>query len=545
MTYDYIIVGAGSAGCVLASRLSEDPGINVLLLEAGRPDTNKYIHIPAAFSKLYKTRYDWEFYTEPEPQLGNRKVYWPRGKVLGGCSSINAMIYVRGHREDFDCWRGLGNDGWGYADVLPYFKKSEHQQRGASEFHGCGGPLQVTDLRWTNPLSHAFVEAAGKTGFTHNADFNGASQEGVGFYQVTQRRGARHSAADAFLRPAMRRANLAVATQVQVTGILFEGQRASGVSFRKNGEIFEVRAQREVLLCAGAVGSPHLLLLSGIGPGDHLRKHGIGVRCDLPGVGGNLQDHVVAPVAGECAQPVGMERRESLGNLLRYICARGGPLSSNVGEVGGFVRTHYASTAPDVQFIFAAAYFLNHGFDKFAGDAFTLGAILLRPQSRGRILLRSADPLDAPAIHANYLTETRDPEVLMEAVKMARAIVCGEAFGKHSRRELCPGAEAKNGAALCKHITNTAQTLYHPVGTCKMGSDADSVVDSELRVHGVEGVRVVDASVMPTIPGGNTNAPTIMIAERAADLIRSATQRVLVHDAVTARALRNAVPAVR
>jgi choline dehydrogenase len=387
MTHDYIVVGAGSAGCVLANRLTEDPAVKVLLLEAGGEDRQQNLHIPAAFSKLFKSAYDWAFYTEPERQLANRKLYWPRGKVLGGSSSINAMIYIRGHRADYDGWRDFGNFGWSYADVLPYFKKSEHQERGPSEYHGYGGPLRVSDLRWTNPLSHAFIEAAEKGGFAVNRDFNGALHEGVGLYQVTQRRGARHSAADGFLRPAMRRPNLAVRTRVHVNGIILEGSRASGVTFIENGKITQARAEREVLLCAGTIGSPQLLMLSGIGPGEHLQANGIRIKGDLPGVGANLQDHLAVPLVGECAQPVSMATAETLANLLRYLCFRSGPLTSNLGEAGGFARTRYAKRVPDVQFIFGAMYFLNHGFDKFAGHAFTAGAILLHPESRGRIQL--------------------------------------------------------------------------------------------------------------------------------------------------------------
>jgi len=521
--YDYIIVGAGSAGCVLASRLTEDPNIKVLLLEAGEKDSHRDIHMPVAFSKLFKTARDWAYYTEPEAQLANRNLYWPRGKMLGGSSSMNAMIYIRGHRHDYDQWRDLGNPGWGYSDVLPYFKKSENQERGASDYHGIGGPLRVSDLRCINPISEAFVEAAEQLGFKRNPDFNGDSQEGFGVYQVTQRQGRRNSAAVAFLRPARSRPNLTVRTNVQAFDILFEGKRAALVSFQENSGSAQARAERDIILCAGAIGSPQLLMLAGIGPAKHLRSVNIPVLCDLPGVGANLQDHPGVPVAYECSQPITLASAESLANLVRYLAFKTGPLTSNVGEAGGFVKSSSGCVTPDLQYHFAPGYFVEHGFQQIKEHGYTFGPTLVRPYSTGNITLRSSNPLDAPLIRANYFADSRDMQAMIEGLKIARSIGAANAFAKYRKRELLPGPEAKDDQALRAHIAKFGETLYHPVGTCKMGSDSAAVVDSQLRVHGVDGLRVVDASVMPIIPGGNTNAPTIMIAEKAAEMIKKGT----------------------
>jgi len=526
--YDYIIIGAGSAGCVLASRLSEDPTVKVLLLEAGGKDTAKEIHMPVAFSKLFKGPNDWAYYTEPEGRLGNRSLYWPRGKVLGGSSSLNAMIYIRGHRSDYDQWRDLGNPGWGYSDVLPYFKKAENNQRGASEYHGASGPLHVSNPRSLNPLSQVFVDAAEQAGFKRNPDFNGATQEGFGLYQLTQWQGKRHSAAAAFLRPAMSRPNLTVRTKVQAFDIFFEGKRAALVSFRDGGGSKQERAEREIIVCAGAISSPQLLMLSGIGPAEHLRTLDIAVLCDLPGVGAKLQDHPALPVAYECTQPISLASAETITNLIRFMAFRTGPLTSNVGEAGGFVKTSTSCPTPDVQYHFAPGYFIEHGFQQIKEHAYSLIPTLIRPNSRGRITLRSGNPLDAPLIHANYFADPRDMQAVVEGLRIARAIGETNAFAKYRKRELCPGPEIKNDEkSLSSYIEKYAQTLYHPVGTCKMGPSGDklAVVDSELRVHGVEGLRVVDASIMPIVPGGNTNAPTIMVAEKAADLIKSGPRK--------------------
>jgi choline dehydrogenase len=520
--YDYIIIGAGSAGCTLANRLSEDPKIKVLLLEAGGRDTRKEIHIPLAFSKLFKGPCDWAYYTEPEERLGNRSMYWPRGKVLGGSSSINAMIYIRGNRADYDQWRDLGNPGWGYADVLPCFKKAENQERGESAYHGASGPLRVSDLRTVNPLSDAFIAAGEEAGFQRNADFNGESQEGFGFYQVTQSGGKRHSAAAAFLHPVISRPNLTVRTDAHVYGISFEGKRAAIVSFQQGDGSAQERAEREIILCAGAIGSPQMLMLSGVGPAAQLQDFDIPLVCDLPGVGKNLQDHPATAVVFECTKPVSLASAESLSNLLRYLIMKKGPLTSNVAESGAFIKTRPECPVPDLQFHFGVGYFVEHGFQQYDGHAFTFGATLLHPYSRGEIRLRSSNPLDSPSIRANYFADSRDMDVLLEGVKLSRMLAATRAFSQYRGRELHPGVEAKDDQSLRAHIARFTETLYHPVGTCKMGHDNDAaaVVDSELRVRGVEGLRVVDASIMPTVIGGNTNAPTIMIAEKAADLIK-------------------------
>jgi choline dehydrogenase len=509
-------------------------------LEAGGPDTPKDIHIPIAFGKLFQTACDWNLHTEPEPCVSGRSLYWPRGKMLGGSSSMNAMIYIRGNHKDYDQWRDLGNPGWGFSDVLPYFKKAQNQERGPSEFHGVGGPLNVADQRSPNPLSDVFIEAAQEVGFSRNPDFNGASQEGFGLYQVTQRGGKRCSTAVAYLHPAMSRPNLTVRTGIQVNRILFEGQRARGVSFIENGQAIEAHADREVILSAGAIGSPQLLMLSGVGPASQLRKFDVPVVCNLPGVGENLQDHPVVPVAFECTQPVSLAAAETLLNLLRFLVFKQGPLTSNVGEGGGFIKTSLAGATPDVQFHFGPAYFINHGLTPIEGHGFTSGPTLVRPRSVGRIQLRSTNPLDPPRIFANYYSDPRDLDVMVEGIKITRMIFHAKAFEKYRGRETHPSDAAQTDQELRAHVCKMSETLYHPVGTCKMGAskDPNAVVDSELRVLGVEGLRVIDASIMPIVPGGNTNAPTIMVAEKASVMIRKGPQGVKTEEAVLSGAAR-------
>jgi choline dehydrogenase len=517
--YEYVIVGAGSAGCVLANRLTEDAKTTVLLLEAGLPDRKQEIHIPAAFSKLLKTEYDWAYYTEKQPYLNWRSLFWPRGKVLGGSSSINAMIYIRGNYCDYDHWHDLGNEGWSALEVLPYFKKTENQERGASKYHGIGGPLNVADLRYINPVSQTFVEAGIEAGFPRNSDFNGLELEGVGFYQVTQKNGCRHSAAAAYLQPILHRSNLTIVTQAQVTRLLFEGTRVVGITYVQNGETHQIKIAKEVILSGGAINSPQILMLSGIGCADHLKSLGIPLCVNLPGVGQNLQDHLGVAVAYKCTKPLTLANAGKTVDILKYLVFRNGPLTSNIAEAGGFVKTRPELNAPDLQLLFAPVYFLNHGFIQQKGHGFTCGPILLYPQSKGSIRLRSSNPLEPPAIQPNYLASETDLQFLVEGVKLARQIVQMRAFDSFRGEEVVPGSQVQHSEQIREFIRNTAQTLYHPVGTCKMGNDPMSVVNSQLQVHGVEGLRVVDASIMPSIVGGNTNAPTIMIAEKAADLI--------------------------
>ena len=519
-TYDYIIVGAGSAGCVLAARLTENSSANVLLLEAGGPDTTREIRIPAAFSKLFKTEVDWNYSTEPEPYLNNRQLYWPRGKVLGGSSSINAMIYVRGNAADYDGWKNLGNDGWGFADILPYFKKSENRERGAGQFHGTGGPLNVADLALVNPLTRAFLSGAKDIGLVENTDFNGASQDGAGLYEVTQKNRQRHSAADAYLRPALHRPNLKVVSQAHATQVLLQNGRAVGVAFLRNGKTEEARATSEVILSGGTLNSPQLLLLSGVGPADQLTRLGIPAIHNLPGVGANLQDHPMVSVGYLCTQPISLDSAETLGNILRYLVFKRGPLTSNVAEAGLFTRSRADLSVPDIQLLFGPAYYRGHGLVRRKENCFGFGPTLITPQSRGSVSLRSANPLDPPAIRANYLSTDSDLRTMIEGVRLARRIANTRAFDPYRGEEIHPGANATSDQDIAEFLRNEVETLYHPVGTCKMGSDPLAVVDPRLRVHGIAGLRVVDASIMPVVPAGNTNAPTIMIAEKAADMIR-------------------------
>ena len=522
-TFDYVVVGAGSAGCVLAARLSEDSTARVMLLEAGGRDRHPFIRIPAAFTKLFKSALDWQYHTEPQPALGGRTLFWPRGKVLGGSSALNAMIYVRGHPRDYDGWRDAGCDGWGYADVLPYFKRSEDQQRGASAYHGSGGPLGVADLRTVNPLSRVFVAACAEAGIPPNDDFNGPAQDGAGLHQVTQKRGRRHSTAAAFFRPARRRRNLTVLTGAHATRVLLEGTRATGVEYVRRGRVERARAAREVVLCLGAVGSPHLLLLSGIGPARHLKRYELDVRIDLPGVGQNLQDHVIASVCHACCKPVALDRAETLVNLLRYVLFRRGPFTSNLAEAGAFVRTDPAAPAPDLQLLFVPAFYIDHGFTRPAGHGFSLAACLLRPRSRGAVTLRSSDPLEPPAVQPNYLADPADLDLLVKGFGLLRRVARRPAFDPYRGDEYLPRQAVHTDQEVRRSVRERVETLYHPSGTCKMGRDPQAVVDPRLRVHGTTGLRVADASVMPTLVGGNTNAPTVMIAEKAADLIRART----------------------
>ena len=523
MTYDYIIVGAGSAGCVLANRLSANPRARVLLLEAGPRDWHPFIHMPAGLAKLVNRKgINWDYWTEPETQLDNRRLWWPRGRVLGGSSSINAMCYIRGDARDYDDWaRASGDERWNWNHVLPYFKRAEGNTRGADERHGADGPLAVQDLRHHNVLTQTFIDAAQSCGFPLNADFNGAQQAGFGFYQVTQKNGARCSAAAGYLRPVRERENLTVVTGAQAQRVLVDGHRAHGVDYRHHGRLTRAEG-REVLLCGGAINSPQLLMLSGIGPADHLREHGIRVVHALGGVGENLQDHLDICTLQHCTKPVSYDRLSDTLVALRYLLRRDGPGTSNIAEGGGFVRSRHASDERcDLQFHFIPALLDDHGKHRLQGYGFTMHACMLRPKSRGRISLTNADPNVKARIHANYLSDAAgyDLKLLIEGVRLSRQIFGANPFDAYRGDEIFPGAAAQSEADVIAYIRRKAETVYHPVGTCRMGNDADAVVDSELRVHGMAGLRVVDASVMPCLPGGNTNAPTIMIAEQAADLI--------------------------
>jgi choline dehydrogenase len=526
--YDYIIVGAGSAGCVLASRLSENPDARVLLLEAGPPDVADEIHMPAAVNLLFKSAYDWDYRTTPQDRAGGRAVYWPRGKVLGGSSSINAMIYIRGSRFDYDTWRDdYGCEGWGFTDLLPYFLRAESNSRGASAYHGASGPLSVQDLRYKSDLTGAFITAAKNCGQRVNDDFNGPSQEGVGYYQVTQRGGRRWSAADAYLHPAMGRPNLTVQTDALVTGLVIEGGRATGVRYLRRGVEETATADSEVIVSAGTIGSPQLLMLSGIGPAAHLHEHDITVVADSPGVGGNLSDHPVVTVMWSTPKSKNLWEMAGPRNLARWQMTHTGPMTTNVAEAGGFARTDPGLPAPDIQWHVLPVPFVNGGLADPSSRALSVLVTLISVGSRGRIRLSSADPRHKPAIDPAYLSDMADFDPLVKGISMAREFAAAKPLSRLVKPELAPGADIRTESDLREWVRNDLNTLYHPVGTCAMGgggrvaaSKLTSVVDTDLRVRGVEGLRVVDASVMPTVPRGNTNAPTIAIAERAADLIQ-------------------------
>ncbi|MDX1420020.1 MAG: choline dehydrogenase [Rubricoccaceae bacterium] len=516
--HDYVIVGAGTAGCVLANRLSADPSVHVLLLEAGGPDSRAEIHIPAAFSRLFKTETDWAYHTEPQPRLASRELFWPRGKVLGGSSAINAMIYIRGHAADYDGWAEAGCTDWDYESVLPYFKRSEDNARGADRYHGVGGPMRVEDPRDPHPLSRRFVEAGRQAGLPLNADFNGAEQEGVGLYQLHQRRGRRASGATAFLKPVLGRKNLTVLTGAHVTRVHFEGRRATGVEVVRAGGTERVEASQEVVLCGGAVNTPQLLLLSGVGPADALRRLGVDVVADRPEVGENLQDHLIVGVRYRSRAGGTLLSADSPLSVARYLVGRRGLLSSNVAEAGGFAFMR-SGPAPDLQFHCAPGLFWKHGLEPPTEHGFSLGPTLVRTASRGRITLRNTSPFAPPAIDPNYLASEGDLDTLVRGVQLAREIAAQPAYDDVRGEELTPGPDARTTTEIARFVRETCETLYHPVGTCRMGPDEAAVVDLDLRVNGVEGLRVVDASVMPQIVNGNTNAPVMMIAEKAADLI--------------------------
>ena len=520
MDFDYIVIGAGSAGCVLANRLSADPTHRVLLLEAGGSDRHMNVSIPAAFSNLFATDRDWNYYTQPEHCLANRQVYVPRGKMLGGSSSMNAMIYIRGHRADYDAWAAEGNTGWSYDEVLPYFKRAEHNERGADEYHGVGGPLNVSDPQHLNVLSERFIDACEEVGIQRNPDFNGENQHGAGHYQVTQQRGSRWSAARGYLRPIAKRPNLVIESQAFATELLFVNDQVTGVRFRQAGTEREAWATAEVIVSGGAINSPQLLMLSGIGPGEHLREMGIDVKVDNDNVGAHLQDHPVIGAWYSVKHEVSLAHAEHPSKLVEYVTKRRGLLTSNVGEAGAFVETREGLDAPDIQFHFAPGYFIRHGHETLPGDGMTVGPTLVSAKSRGRITLRSRNPEIHPDIRTNALEHPDDVASLLAGFKMAREIGETRAFDEFRGEEAIPGPDVVGDDEIVDFMRHRAELLYHPSCSARMGvSEADSVVDPELRVRGVAGLRVVDASVMPTVTRGNTNAPTIMIAEKASDLI--------------------------
>jgi choline dehydrogenase len=525
--YDYIIVGAGSAGCVLANRLSEDTHVKVLLLEAGPSDWHPFIHMPAGIAKLVGSKgVNWDYSTAADPNLDGRKLWWPRGKVLGGSSSINAMCYIRGNAKDYDQWAAQGAEGWQWANVLPYFKRSEGNTRGDSTYHNASGPLGVSDPRYKNILSEVFVEAASQAGFAKTEDFNGAQQTGFGFYQTSTRDGSRCSSATAYLKPIRSRQNLTVITHANAKRVLIKDRNAYGVVYSLNGKgEHEVIAAKEIILCGGAINTPQLLMLSGIGPAEHLQSLGIDLHVDLPGVGENLQDHLDICILQRCKQNVTYDKTNDVAIALNYYLFKQGAGTSNIAEAGGFVRSALAEDErPDIQFHFVPAQLDDHGRNRLPGLGYTLHACFLRPKSRGRIRLNTTNADDKVHIESGYLNDQGhfDKQVMREAIKLSRKILAQDAFAPYRAEEILPGEKNQSDEELDAFIRKKSESIYHPVGTCKMGDDEDSmaVVDAQCRVRGIKALRVVDASVMPCLIGGNTNAPTMMIAERASDLIR-------------------------
>ncbi|WP_422364969.1 GMC family oxidoreductase [Pelagibius sp.] len=522
---DYIVVGAGSAGCVLANRLSADPKNRVVLLEAGGRDINPWIHIPVGYFKtMHNPSVDWCYMTEPDPGLNGRRLDWPRGKVLGGSSSLNGLLYVRGQAQDYDRWRQMGNPGWSWDDVLPLFKRAEDQERGADDYHGTGGPLTVSNMRLKRPICDSWVAAAQNEGYPFNTDYNGAEQEGVGYFQLTARKGRRCSAAVAYLNPVKKRENLQIITRAHTTRIVFEGKRAVGVAYRnKAGSEQVVRAKGEIILSSGAIGSPQILMLSGIGEASQLKDNGIDVLAELPGVGKNLQDHLQARLVYKCNEPTLNDEVRSLYNKMRiglkYLMFRAGPMTMAASLATGFLKTRPELETPDIQFHIQPWSADSPGEGVHPFSAFTMSVCQLRPESRGEIRLKDNQAATYPTIHPNYLATETDRQTIVEGVKVARRIAKQAPLSSKIASSHSPASGVEGDEALLKWVRDTATTIYHPTGTCKMGPDPQAVVDARLRVHGVQGLRVADCSIMPEIVSGNTNAPAIMIGEKASDLV--------------------------
>ena len=519
-SYDYIVVGSGSAGAVVAGRLSEDPDVTVLLVEAGPARKPMNVRIPAAFPTQFKTKGDWEVYTEPEPHLDGRSIYHPRAKLVGGCSAMNAMIYIRGNRADYDAWAKDGATGWSYDEVLPLFRRSEHNSRGAGDYHGTGGPMFIEDARNPNPFTESMVDAMVAAGLRRNGDFNGAEQEGVGFYQVTHRRGMRWTTADGFVRPALKRPNFTLLADAQVMKVRISDGRADGIEVEHRGRREFHRAGREVILSAGAFNTPQLLMLSGIGPADHLAEHDIDVVVDNPNVGQHLMDHPLYVSNFETTATGTLAEAESPVQLVKYLAARRGLLTSNVGEAGGFFHTRSGEEAPDMQLIGGPAYFWDNGFATHDKPAYTLGLSLVGSKSRGQVRLRSADPRDGVRTTFNYFAERADMESMVAGIERSREIAGAAGLRELTTRELHPGTSVRSRAELEAEVRRSVIHTYHPSCTARIGTEADGVVDPELFVHGVAGLRVADTSVFPTIPHGNTHAPAVLVGEKAAAMVR-------------------------